>query len=494
MMKTDIAELKRRSFIKAALGGGASLALMSPFAQRALAQAADAKRLIIWYVPEGCAQQAFWPAQTGSLSINDNASVNGRNPRSQGGSITDYVDANMAGYCLQPLQRHAGEISLYSGFQARGSGSNNSDPHAKQIDIALTGGQPRNGSIDQIVAPLLKGSSTLPFIYLPVYGHHVHNRGAADSYMSPVRQVGGGTIGDPNWNPVKIYNDVFPNGVPQGGVAGGNPGFNDQKARLAILKSAAAELEIVRCVGGDEARLKMEKILESFERVEQNTQAIIDADEQAGVSVDVTPEIPNGWLNTDGSRNDDTKYWNRDENFGKLVDIAIDTTIASFALDRTRVSTIQLSATGTNRGPAPKEHYKKLGIQGLEAGSVQDHHLGHDPNAVRRRNQARIFRWYYGRLAYLIDRLKETPDGNNGSLFDNTLIVTASDFSMFNHRNWDMPYLVAGDLGGVHQTGRYVDARQGNNFRHSADFFLGISRMLGVNLDRFGESTNPYSF
>ncbi|WP_158224663.1 DUF1552 domain-containing protein [Agaribacterium haliotis] len=495
MMNIINSELKRRNFIKAAVGGGASLAMMSPFAQRALAEEAGFKRLIIWYVPEGCAQQAFWPAQTGQLQINGNASISGRNPKSNNNSIRNYVDNNMAGYCLQPLARHVSDISLYSGFQNRGSGSDSSDAHAMVIDHALTGGTPKNGSIDQVLGPLLKGSSAISSIYTPVYGHHVHNRGAADGYMSPVRTVGGGNIGSPNWNPMDVYNQIFPNGIDSSGVVSG-PKFTDQKARLAILNSAAAELETVRCMGGDEARQKMEKILASFEKLEQDTQAIVDADEKdnsGGQQVDVSFDIPNGWTNTAGSRNDSSKYWNRSENFGKLVDIAIDTTIAAFALDRTRVSMLQFSASGTDKGPAQNDHYKKVGISDLEGGDVNDHNLGHKPDANLRRNQARIFRWYYGRMAYLIDRLKEIPDGN-GSLFDSTLIVTASEFSMYNHRNVDMPYLIAGGLGGVHQTGRYLDVRQNGNFRHSADYFLGIARMLGTNLNRFGESTTPYSF
>ncbi len=493
-MKMTRREIKRRNFLKGAIGSGASLSFLSPFAQRALAQSdQDIKRLIIWYVPEGCAQQAFWPAHTGQLNINMDADITNKNPQSRNASIRSYVDESMASYCLQPLARHSADISLYSGFQNQGSGTDNSDAHAIVVDHALTGGQPREGSIDQVLAPRLQGNAAIPYIYTPVYGHTVHNRGAADSYMSPVRTVGGGNIGSPNWNPMEVYNQIFPNGIDSSGVSPGSR-YNEYSARLDILNAAATELEKVKCIGGDQARQKMETILASFEKLERDTQAILDADSQTPPPIELAFDIPDGWEDTAGTRNDSSKYWNRDENFGKLVDIAIDTTIAAFALDRTRVSTLQFSATGTDRGPAPHDHYKKVGIPGLEPGDVNDHYLGHESAPSRRRNQARIFRWYYGRMAYLIDRLKSIPDGN-GTLFDSTLIVTASDFSMYNHRTVDMPYIIAGGLGGRHQTGRYVDVRNSNNsFRHAADYFLGIANLLDSGLTRFGESNTPYDF
>ena len=106
-------KMNRRALIKhtAAMTGAASIS--TAMIERALAADSNIKRVIFWYVPEGCAQQAFWPANTGNLNINMDASVNGKNTKSNNGSIRNYIDASQAGFCLQPLKSHQGDISLY---------------------------------------------------------------------------------------------------------------------------------------------------------------------------------------------------------------------------------------------------------------------------------------------------------------------------------------------------------------------------------------------
>ena len=495
-------KLNRRELIKhtAAVAGATSIS--TAMVERALAVDSNIKRVIFWYVPEGCAQQAFWPANTGSLNINMNASINGKNPRSNNESIRSYIDASQASYCLQPLKSLENDISLYSGFKNQGT-AGITEPHKTVVASALTGGKPNEGSIDQILGRKMQGSSPIASIYSAMWGHHVHNKGANDDYMSPVRTIGGGTTGSSNWNPMVTYKVVFGNnGVPAPSGGNGVVPFGSEHAQLEMLKAMEARLEQVKCVGGLEARDKYETLLASYKQLETQTAALLKKAEEEAQSngPDVRFDIPNGWMNTSGSRTDLSKYWSQPENYELLMDISINTTVAAMALDRTRVSIMQFSGSGTDIGPAAKNHYRVFnrtdgsgkGIPGLEGGAVNDHYLGHDPDPVRRRNQARIFRWYYGKLAELIEKLKATPDGS-GTLFDSTLVVTCSEFSMFNHRAHDMPFIVAGGLGGRVKTGQYLDCRQNGNFRNAADFFLGISRAIDVNLNHFGTSTNAFT-
>ncbi|WP_053980947.1 DUF1552 domain-containing protein [Marinagarivorans algicola] len=484
--------LSRRDLIKqtAAVAGAGTLS--ASMVERALAADTNFKRVIVWYVPEGCAQQAFWPRNTGNLVINEAASINGKNPQSKGSSIRGYVDANQATYCLQPLKKHEADISLYSGFKNNGADAD--DPHKQVVNSALTGSKTNEGSIDQILGKKLQGSSPVPSIYSAIWGHHVHNRGANDDYLSPVRKVGGGTTGSSNWNPMETYKFVFGNdGIPAPSGGSGAIPYGERQTTVQILKAMEARLEAIKCVGGAQAHSKYETLLASYTKLEKETSALLLADEEAAKNngPDVRFPIPNNWLNTNGTRTDLSKYWNKPENFEKLMDIAIQTTVASFALDRTRVSMMQFSGSGTDKGPVARDHYRKIGVPGLEAGDVNDHYLGHDPDPKRRRNQARIFRWYYSKLSQLIDQLKAVPDGS-GTLFDSTLIVTASEFSMYNHRSNDMPYMICGNGGGAFKTGQYLDARSGGSFRNSADFFYGVTEGLGANLNHFGTSTNAY--
>lgn len=58
------------------------------------------------------------------------------------------------------------------------------------------------------------------------------------------------------------------------------------------------------------------------------------------------------------------------------MDITIHTTVAALALGRICASSLQFSASGSNRDLVGNEHCKRVGISDLES---DDHHLGHDP-------------------------------------------------------------------------------------------------------------------
>lgn len=485
--------LNRRRFIQstAAIAGASSLS--AAMVERALAAETNFKRVIFWYVPEGCAQQAFWPVNTGNVFINPDANINGKKVDSRGSSIRSYIDAQQATYCLQPLKALESEISLYSGFENFGAG--NGDAHKSSVAGALTGGTEAEGSIDQILGKQLQGSSPLSSIYTPVYGHHVHDRGANDGYMSPVRKIGGGTTGSANWNPMDTYKFVFGDeGIPEPNInPDGTVPFNSRHMTSELMKSMELRLEQVKCVGGAAAADKYEALLVSYTKLDVEMQALLKADEEAAKNggPDVRFDLPNGWLNTAGTRKDSSKYWNQHTNFEKLVDVAMDTTVAALALDRTRVSTLQFSGSGTDIGPANHDHYKTLGLD-LEGGDVNDHFMSHDGNDSTRRNQARIFRWYSSKLAQLVQRLKSVSDGA-GTLYDSTVIVTCSEFGMRDHRNNDMPYMTLGNAGGAFKMGQYLDARQNGNYRSSADFFYAVAQGLEANLDHFGTSRTPYA-
>ncbi|WP_053979298.1 DUF1552 domain-containing protein [Marinagarivorans algicola] len=500
-------KFNRRDFIRTNTAAIASTSLMGSFVERALAQNTNFKRCIIWYTPEGCTQRAYWPRSFGDLNINMGASINGldiiRPDNINNWEVVgDAIDRNRSGnfiedtsgaatYILQPLKKHEQDINLYSGFYNTGDEGQNDD-HAKAVGGALTGGTPKQGSFDQVIGSRLgKGASS---IYMPVYGAHVKGRGAADSYTSPARSVGGGTFGSSNWNPMDTYMQLFRNGIPDG-ANNTMTGYSPDYGRANFLEQAAAQIEAVKCLGGEQARHKMEVLLASFEKLEKEALANLDLS-GSDPSVNVNFNVPNGWTNTNGNTTDTSKYWAKPENFGKLVDIAIDTTVAALALDRTRCSLMQFSGSGTLAVPALGQHYTHLNIPGFEArGNDQrhDHEMGHaNGNKVKaRRDHARIQRWYYGRLAYLTQRLKEIPDGA-GTLFDSTLIIATSEFSTYDHRRENMPYMTIGHLDGSMKTGQHYNGRKGNNLRAHSELFLGWAHALGVNVSRFGKASNAY--
>ncbi|MBX2798293.1 MAG: DUF1552 domain-containing protein [Myxococcales bacterium] len=471
-------KITRRGLLSGSAAALGSAGLWSMFTQRALAgPASPPTRVIFWYVPEGCAQQAFWPASgPGALNIDMTTTIGGGlTPLSRGDSINQYRSSQMGTYCLQPLKDHESDLTLVSGFEIYGHSDHGS------TTAALTGGTPDAGSLDQWLGQHLQGSAPFPAILSTLYGEHVHYN-FSNSIACPFRTLSGG-LAAPTWNPVTTFNQVFPDGIGEGVPQGPN---HRLLSRLRVMGAVRARLDDAHCRGGVAARERLESYLESIERIESETDSLIDlADSE--VEIDVNVDMPPDWA----TPTQDDKYWRVPENFPALARIQIDTTVAALALDRTRVSLMQFSGTSTNNG-LPGDHYKHLGLTDLEPGDVNDHYLGHEPDETRRRNQARIFRWYYGQLAYLIERLKSIPDSSGGTLFDSTLIVACSEFGSYNHRHNDVPYLLVGNPGGVFRKGVYLDALADGRQRSHADLLLTIARAVGMDLDGFGTSTTTY--
>jgi len=521
-MKLFNTDMKRRKFIKATAATTGAMSINSLMVQQALAANPGAKRVIFWYVPEGCMQQAFWPKDLGDILINESASVNGVKLKSDGSkSIHQYKNNQTASYCLQHLKRHESDISLYSGFKS--FGVEDHDAHHGSVRAALTGGgmhkdnveAGKNESIDQYIGRRTKedaqgnpiaGGPPLGSIYVPVYGHHAKNIPVANGYVSPVRDKDGKYLGSPNWNPMDVYNTVFPNDVPAPtGTPDGKVPFGAQHQTISLMDSMESRLKEVACLGGDEAQKKYEALYNSFQKIETETTALLESakEDAKGGGPDLRFDIPNGWKDTQGDNKDLKYYWNQEKNFPKLVDIAIDTTIAALAFGKTNVATLHFSGTGNDDRGNMHDHYKHIGanvvnngdvhITDLEPGDVNDHYLSHDGKDETYRNQARIFRWYYGKMAYLIDELKKIPDGAGKTLFDSTLIVGCSEFSQRDHRNNDMPYLLAGGLNDTLKTGKFIDARKDNgDFRDHGEFLLGITEAMGTLKPKAGETTQVW--
>ncbi|BCD97099.1 DUF1552 domain-containing protein [Marinagarivorans cellulosilyticus] len=509
--------LRRREFIKhtAAATGAASVSTL--MVQRALAQETGFKRVIFFYKPEGCEQEAFWPVNTGALQIDMNADFRNGAPESRGGSIRNYNNRNTAAatYCLQPLKRHQNDISLYSGFANKLMGTTKA--HVQVVDHALTGGTPNQGSIDYHLGRAIGGDTLVKQMYTGVWAHHVLSQGPGNDFLNPRRDFQGRPSGNSNWNPVETYLQVFRNGIPApsgGGGVDNSALLQELRSEQSVLKAMEDRLAQVKCLGGQEAYEKYSTLLQSYTQLKTDADKNIAlAEAEAGNASDIQDvrfDIPNGWLNnTAGNVTNRSNYWNDSANFERLVDFSIDTTIAALALDRSRVSVLQFSGSGNNNGAIDGNHYRNFervasnpyyqgmgngkGIPSLEGGGVNDHTYGHAAGGDSvRRNHARTHRWYMDKLARMIDRLKEIPDGR-GTMFDTTLIVHCSEFGMYNHRAHDMPYMICGNGGGAFKTGQYLDARNGNNFRNHADFFLAIAQGLGAGMNRFGESSTPYS-
>src|SRR5262249_13722099 len=141
----------------------------------------------------------------------------------------------------------------------------------------------------------------------------------------------------------------------------------------------------------------------------------------------------------------------------------------------TRVTTFVLGNDGSNRS------YREVGV-------AEGHHdVSHHGNDRAKHDKLRkINRFHVEQFAYLLKRLKATPEGA-GTLLDHCLIVYGSGTRDGDrHDHDDLPILLAGGGGGTHKGGRHVRYPTGTPL---CNLYLSMLAWARVRADRFGDST-----
>lgn len=161
------------------------------------------------------------------------------------------------------------------------------------------------------------------------------------------------------------------------------------------------------------------------------------------------------------------------DNLPRLSKLQIDLMVSSFAADFARVATLQY----TNSVGDARMHW--LGI------NEGHHQLSHEPdtNEEAVAKLTKINHWYCEQLAYLAQRLAETPEPDgNGSLLDNTLIVWSNELGKGNSHTLDnIPFVLVGN-GLDFDMGRAYDFK---NQPHNR-LLLSIAHGFGHEIKTFG--------
>jgi hypothetical protein len=164
------------------------------------------------------------------------------------------------------------------------------------------------------------------------------------------------------------------------------------------------------------------------------------------------------------------------ESFDEHIKLQYDLIALAFQADVTRVSTLLGARDLTNR------NYPASGTNtGFHAGS---HHA---ENPQRMADYAKINRYHVQMLAYFLDKLKSTPDGD-GTLLDHTLILYGSNMGNSNqHQHYDVPHILAGGASGRLKGGRHL--AYPSKTVPTGNLLLSILDRFGINLERIGDST-----
>jgi hypothetical protein len=168
------------------------------------------------------------------------------------------------------------------------------------------------------------------------------------------------------------------------------------------------------------------------------------------------------------------------DSFSDHVKLMFDLQALAFASDVTRVFAFKLGRDASNRV------YPESGFKGAF------HSASHHGEREDRINDfQKINTYHVSMVSYLLDKLKNTPDGD-GSLLDNSLVLYGSpmgDSNLHNHKR--VPLFLAGRAAGRLKGGLHLRAADGTPL---ANVMLSVLHLLGMDdVEQFGDSTGEFN-
>ena len=231
-----------------------------------------------------------------------------------------------------------------------------------------------------------------------------------------------------------------------------------RRAQGSILDSIAQEaIRLIQKVGASD-RARLNDYLDGIRELEHRIEKM---EEQK--SMEISVEMPTGIPDP----------------FDERVRVMFDLQVLAYQADLSRVITFMLSRE------ASQQTFSHIGVP--EAHHGLSHH-GDSPQMLEK--LAKIDTYHVGLLAYYLEKLAATADGN-GSLLDHSLIMYGSGMSNGNaHSSRNVPTLVVGGAAGQMKGGRHIVCEKETPL---ANVQLSILDKVGVHLDSFGDSTGRIS-
>ncbi len=324
--------------------------------------------------------------------------------------------------------------------------------HAKQTE----GSDVENGtSIDQMYAKRFGQDTPLPSIQLSI--ENLDSSGTCGYHYSCVYMD---TI---SWSspttPLPMTRDprlAFEELFGTGGSA------EDRAARREVNKSILDTIshDVARLKGDLDAadRRRLNDYLENIREIERRIQMI----EQYNSSHPFERSLPTAPVGVP-------------ESWEEHVKLMYDLQVLAFAADVTRVSAFKLSRDTSNR---------VFAVSGSDTPFHTSSHHQQKPSNIE--DQAKINRYHVGLLAYFLEKLRSTPEGN-GNLLDHSLVMYGSPMGNGNiHGHKRVPMVLMGHASGQLEGNMHLRCP---NETPQANILLTALHKLGMDLDHVGDST-----
>jgi hypothetical protein len=354
------------------------------------------------------------------------------------------------GPCLKPLEPWKDRLVFLRGLW--NEQANNGDIHCMQTGNMLSGAvmsktEVHTGvSFDQLMAQRIGDRTRIPSLVLGCEGPIPGLQDGLPLLYSS--HISWSTAVSPTWTetrPALAFDQLFRTDRNQG----------ERRVVDAVLEDAKSLR--LRLSVSDQQRF--EEYLGSVHEIEGR---IKRADKERDATAwKPTLSAPDRPRPADGIPAGIPDYW-------KLM---TDIVLLAFRTDTTRIATLKYCNDGSI-------------LTHAHVGANDQHHqMSHtQPPELVAVNQ-----FFMSQLAYLCERMAEVREGDR-TLLDNTSMMHCSSMLHGNHDANQLPVIVLGGAGGKLRGGRALDYLKSPNRRMSS-LFLHVMDWGGLELDRFGDST-----
>jgi hypothetical protein len=379
---------------------------------------------------------------------------------------------------MQDLKQHLVYVSGLENQQRRREFGD----HAIGCGALLTARKPTanqkvtNSSIDQVIADAIGGCRGIASLQLGT-----HNSGPSDAFGTDyTRSI--------SWRGMRVENADGTISYPQGAAtplgkeidakkafdrlfAGVDPGQSDTEAqmRLALRKSvldtALAEGNTLLSRLNAEDRIKIDELFTGIRQLEAEIQ---DTTPPAACTPPTAPAT------------------NLSQNFQNQLTYMHELMAIALQCDLTRVISFMMGDALNNR------NLSFIPAVSMAGGEAADHTVSHHSGdaGLLAKFRAMVL-WKQEQIAAFLRRLSTIQDADGQSVLNNSLVWISSEIADGNrHNHDDKPILLAGGLGGLVTTDRYVPFPTSRNYEQVktyGDFFITLASLFGVNMTTFGD-------
>lgn len=449
-------KLPRRSILKA-LGAFASMPVGKlVFRSIAMAQGLPTPlKFIGVYHPHGVSAEHYArrPTETDTqfdLNFTDSALTPFDSPAQYGGRsfknrIITFEGVDLAVAELSSTSAHGAAVCLFTGSMTAGGDHNAQGPSLDQY-LARTRG--------------LGAGTRFPTLNIGVGS-------AGDANQDAIAHAAGGAVIRNQLDPLVVFNQVFASLVPNPDIAAAEAA---RRRGQSVIDFVRGDLNALSGRLAAPERLKLDQHLSALREIETRLSSV-------GSPVSCTqPARP--VPATDFPRI--AKYNGGEPYFDRIADLQVDLLAQAIACDCTRFATLFFDDPGkiyTVDGTAlPRDVHNEVAHTYSTANSAA--------GLATRVRLARLNRYYYGKIARLMQRLDE------GGVLDSTLIMAGSDMGNPSaHSTRNIPLLLAGGANGQLTMGRRLLA--GAELTSHNKVLVSVAKLFGDTSNRFGVATDP---